>query len=1263
MKKIYFFIAAFTLAFSAVNAQNTLTLTTGKFEIPRLNMDNLERQSLENWPVFNGKKYGIVELSTYPTKGQQIQMEETGVQFLAFLPTSYYLVAISNSPTLSVLNSFGVLSATAYDQSFRSNIDFSSAPSRAIIDQGHVKLNAHPFSTIALSELITQLPAEVEVLDVRETYHFVTLKASTLGFQELMDHPALQYLDWAYDYGAPENYTGRTSHRSSVISSDNSNGLNFDGSGIGVMLQDDGAIGPHIDHEGRIGAQFWSGNDGDHGDHVGGTISGAGNINPRHAGQAKAADLYVYKAAPQYQGYDSIANHYNSLGVVITSTSYSNGCNAGYTALARTMDEQVFDLPALMHVFSAGNSGTSNCGYGAGNVWGNITGGHKVGKNVIAVANLTLFDNIANSSSRGPAHDGRIKPDISAKGTDVISTLENNEYGSKTGTSMSCPGVSGTLAQLYDAYESLNGSLPDGGLMKAIVMNTADDLGNAGPDFIHGWGRINARKAYEFIAANNINTGSVAQGAENTHTVTVPLGASKARMMVYWTDPEAAVNASTALINDIDIVAVSPSGDTVSPWVLDPTPNPATLGNPATQGEDHLNNVEQVEISAPESGNYTLVVSGGSIPMGPQSYYLVYWFEEEAFVLTYPIGGESFEPFSSEVIRWDANNDSVNVSLEYSTDAGTTWNNINASVNPAPGYFAWTVPNQASGACKIRVTQGSSVMESSSFSIMPTTENLIVDWACPDSIGLSWDGSNSATSFDIYKLGVKYMDSIGTSTTESFVDYFSNPMSDNLWYSVSADGPNNAKSKRQIAVQKAPGVFNCFLPVDLGLEAVYPLASTLHPCFEGQSVGFVAKNYGDSPITSFDASYELNGTQQGSETFTVNIAPNATDTLLFSTLPSFNTGLNTVDVMIDFLGDLNDFNDSLNVNYLVTEEESIQPIWRESFDQYTQCSDNPDCGITSCPLDNGWINEENGIFDDSDWRVFSGSTFSASTGPSGDNTSGNGRYIYIESSGECAFSQANLISPCVDLSTSSAAMLTYYYHMFGADMGELHVDVYDGNEWHLDVAPVQSGNIGNLWYYSEVDLSAYSGNTVNIRFRGITGPSFRSDMALDDISIIHLPIANFDYFTQTDGQTVLFNDLSSFADSMTFDLGDNSIVQDSVPAAHVYNQQITYSVTQIVWNQIGSDTMTRDIMNLGLVNNENTAISIYPNPAKDALNISGASPNDEYEIHSTDGRLVLSFSANGSKNLSVDIRGLSEGLYFISIKGVTSEKHPLVIAR
>ena len=114
--------------------------------------------------------------------------------------------------------------------------------------------------------------------------------------------------------------------------------------------------------------------------------------------------------------------------VIITSKSYSNGCNAGYTSLAKDLDEQINLYPSLIHVFSAGNDGNSDCNYGAGSGWGNVTGGHKQAKNVIATANLTEVGGLASSSSRGPAADGRIKPDIGAKGTSVYSPVSPYTY-------------------------------------------------------------------------------------------------------------------------------------------------------------------------------------------------------------------------------------------------------------------------------------------------------------------------------------------------------------------------------------------------------------------------------------------------------------------------------------------------------------------------------------------------------------------------------------------------------------------------------------------------------------------------------------------------------------------------------------------------------------------------------------------------------------------------------------------------------------------
>ena len=90
--------------------------------------------------------------------------------------------------------------------------------------------------------------------------------------------------------------------------------------------------------------------------------------------------------------------------------------------------------------FSAGNDGSSNCGYGAGSGWGNVTGGHKQAKNVIAVANLD-YEEILLLHQVGIYWGWSYKADVGAKGSSVYSTEHNNTYGTKTGTSMSCPGM------------------------------------------------------------------------------------------------------------------------------------------------------------------------------------------------------------------------------------------------------------------------------------------------------------------------------------------------------------------------------------------------------------------------------------------------------------------------------------------------------------------------------------------------------------------------------------------------------------------------------------------------------------------------------------------------------------------------------------------------------------------------------------------------------------------------------------------------------
>ncbi len=773
-----------------------LRLKSGVFPL-----DNLKDLRLEN----NVNQFVILSFSSLPTNEEKEKMEEKGISFFGYLPKNsfYATLSVDVDFSLPVFNSIKKVVAIAPEFKLSKQLAEGIYPAHAILENDKIDLICNYFPQFDVSQI------EYQVIDHQSNLQQITLRVDINKLNNLYAIDGFYFFEPIPGISIPENKVERTSHRSNFLRSDLNNGLFYRGEGVTIMMQDDGFIGPHIDFTGRIdqsNCSFCSTDLSDnHGDHVAGTIMGAGNLDPDARGMADGVHLLVYNSSNL--NYNIIPTLYNNDSMVITSKSYGDGCNNGYTNLARQLDQQVRQMPSLSHVFSAGNSGTLDCGYGAGPGWGNITGGHKSGKNVYAVGNLSKYDIINNSSSRGPSEDGRIKPDICAVGTNVSSTLPNNNYGTKTGTSMACPGVAGTLAQLYEAYRNDFGTNPHSALIKASVLNGAEDLGNTGPDYTYGWGRINAKRSYEIIHNNQFFYDSISQGQIKNHSINLPVGVKELKVMVYWNDYEATTSSATALVNDVDMKIIDPTSSVFLPWLLDPTPNATILNTPAINGFDHLNNMEQVVINNPQAGIFTINLNGFSIPQGPQSYYLVYSMILDEITITYPNGGESFEPSTSEVIRWDAEKGVGNFDLSYSLDAGSTWNPI-GTANSNQLYYNWSVPSVISGKAMIRVTQGAlSDISDTVFSIIDVPNNLDFAWACPDSAKLSWDAVTGATSYEISMLGNKYMDSIGTSTTNSFT--ILQPSSDTNWYSVRALGPDNAISERHIAIQKSGNEFAC----------------------------------------------------------------------------------------------------------------------------------------------------------------------------------------------------------------------------------------------------------------------------------------------------------------------------------------------------------------------------------------------------------------------------------------------------------------------
>ncbi len=141
------------------------------------------------------------------------------------------------------------------------------------------------------------------------------------------------------------------------------------------------------------------------------------------------------------------------------------------------------------------------------------------------------------------------------------------------------------------------------------------------------------------------------------------------------------------------------------------------------------------------------------------------------------------------------------------------------------------------------------------------------------------------------------------------------------------------------------------------------------------------------------------------------------------------------------------------------------------------------------------------------WLVNSGETVSKGTGPSADskiNTQNANSYIYTEASGSNIGDIADYVSPCINVNASSA-QLEFYYHMYGAQIGELHIDIETKDNYFYDVTPAligqQQNNQNNNFIAQTVDLSSYFDETINIHFRAIRGSGWLGDIAIGAISI------------------------------------------------------------------------------------------------------------------------------------------------------------------
>ncbi|MBO6881892.1 immunoglobulin-like domain-containing protein, partial [Winogradskyella sp.] len=164
-------------------------------------------------------------------------------------------------------------------------------------------------------------------------------------------------------------------------------------------------------------------------------------------------------------------------------------------------------------------------------------------------------------------------------------------------------------------------------------------------------------------------------------------------------------------------------------------------------------------------------------------------------------------------------------------------------------------------------------------------------------------------------------------------------------------------------------------------------------------------------------------------------------------------------------------------------------------------------GITTYPYTEGFEGSigawTQSTADDLNWLVDAGGTPSNNTGPS--SAVQGSDYIYVEASGNGTGypnKRAIITSPCFDLSGLTTPAFSFKYHMFGAsDMGSITVELSDDDGASWASIWSQTGNQGNQWLTVDLDLSAYVGSNIQIRFNRFVGSTWQADIAIDDVQL------------------------------------------------------------------------------------------------------------------------------------------------------------------
>ena len=607
----------------------------------------------------NNRAFVYLQFNETPNAKERAAVERLGVKFYGAVSPNTYLVKITEDSQAKLAGHLPIRAMEPVEppDKLTANLYYNIVGRHVRQPDGTLAVHVRFYEDVSLAQALSALDGLAVRVVNRERMLFnnrllvhatfeqiqaLSAEASVTGIEEIPPRPRTDNV---------------TAAQLSNVDDVQATPFNLDGNGVIMGIWDEGPVRVgHPDLTPRVTVVENANTVGDHSTHVAGTMisSGANNANAR--GMAPAAGQlfsYDFDGDPTTEQNDAvvnrairIANHSwgPSIGWADDGTDDGNtGLFGSYNGTARDWDALV-RTRGLIVCKSSGNDrndcnpmdGTDCDGVlGADGQRYDTIGAQGVSKNVITVGAINDDGTtIAGFSSSGPADDGRIKPDVVANGVGLTSTwnggttipggCDGMDYCSISGTSMSTPAVSGICALLVQRYRqeyANNNPSPD--IIKALLVNTATDLGRPGPDYLFGYGLVNALAAVQTIDVGPVRivTGSVDNGDTDEYLIGIPAGQGTLRVTLNWIDPAgAANNGGNDIVNNLDLEIVGPDNVVRFPFT---GPGMTFTANATTTGPNNIDTLEQVVVNAPQQGFWKVRVKGTGVPSGPQNYALV----------------------------------------------------------------------------------------------------------------------------------------------------------------------------------------------------------------------------------------------------------------------------------------------------------------------------------------------------------------------------------------------------------------------------------------------------------------------------------------------------------------------------------------------------------------------------------------------------------------------------------------------------------------